>query len=72
MRWVNRGVGWALSGEKSMFTPRSVSKRNLEKGRMQGVRTALAGPETGEDFPAPRKSLEVFGFYLEGKGEFKG
>ena len=55
-----------------MFRPRSMSKRNLEKGRMQGVRTALARAEIGEDFPAPQKSLEVSGFYLEGKGEFKG
>lgn len=53
--------------------PRRVCAENFEEismARMQGVRKA--GTEIGENRSRLQISLEVFGFYLKGKGEFKG
>lgn len=73
MRWTNSGVDCASSEENSSCTPRCVCPKNFEEismARMQGVRRAET--EIGEDLSGLQMLLEVFGFYLEGKGEFKG
>lgn len=72
---MNRGVGWASSEEKSTGRPRCLSTGKLGKvsvARMGGGRRASAGTQVGKDFLAPRKLEDVFGFYLEGEGEFEG
>lgn len=69
---MNNGVDCVSSEENSIYTPRCMCPENFEEismARMQNVRSAETG--IGKDLSGLQMSLEVFGFYLEGKGEFK-